>query len=935
MTEAAPFDRREADRLLAHLLTLPARERPAALDAACDDGTVHDAVRRLLRAAEAPASPVDPGSVRARRLWTGFAVEAAERETPMPQGALVGSYRILEEIERGGMAVIYRAERVDGELTREVAIKILKLGMDTEEIVRRFEQERQILADLNHPNIARLFDAGHTEDGRPYFVMELVEGAPIDRYCDEHRLSIDERLELLCVVARAVDDAHQNMVVHRDLKPSNILVDRSGEVKLLDFGIARLLDAEVDRGLVAPTRAALRLMTPEYASPEQVRGERVTTASDVYQLGLLAYELLTGRRAYVLADRSPGELERAICQRVPTRPSLVVGREDTLPRRGGGFRPPSPAETSSTPSTVDEICRMRRTSPARLRRRLRGDLDNIVLKALRKEPEHRYRGTDRLAQDVRRHLDGLPVTALSDTWIYRGRKFLARHAVGATATALLLAAATGLAGFHVARIQSERDVAQTERNRAKAERDRAEAEAAKAQQMSEFLMGLFRGADPRQAKGAELTARELLDRGVRQVDRELAAQPETRADMLQVLGQTYIELGIYDAAERVLSRALESRRSRLGVDHPDVAGLLSDFGMLLYRQGRYERAREVLEKASRVLEASQGGDAPESADTLHRLGATYWRLGKYEDALATLEHALKIHSKVSGGTSLPAAKISHTLGTLLYRMSSFEQAEEILGRALTIYERELGTDEPRVGTLLMDLANVRGAQGKLEGLEDMYRHNAAIQEKVYGTQHTRVGMALNNLGHFLTVTGRIDEAIDVLQRALEIQNTALGPDHPDVAFPLASLGDAYAAAGRLREARHYYLRSAKVRDETGGAKSFDPVLVYSLSKLGRIEAELRNDVAAARILNRALAIWQRASKVTDPRLTSSLFDLARWLTERERCPEAVPLLQRAMQVEHTLQRPGAPQVSELESLLTECGARTTGPRRAVTAGKLP
>lgn len=885
-----PFDRQEADRLLTRLLDLPSGDRTAALDAECDDDALRGAVLRLLRAAEAPHSLVDPESEWTGSLWEGLAREVAERETPLAPGTLVGPYRILEEIERGGMAVVYRAERFDGELERQVAIKVLKLGLDTEEVVRRFEQERQILADLDHPNIARLYDAGRTEDGRPYFVMELVEGLPIDRYCDQHRLSIDERLELFGVVAGAVEYAHQNLVVHRDLKSSNILVHRTGEVKLLDFGIARLLDMESGGGLKAPpTRTLVRMMTPEFASPEQVRGERVTTASDVYQLGLLLYELLTGRRPYAVSDRGPGEIERTICHRMPARPSSVVSQQDA---------PGSPVSGATA-----DVYRARRTSPARLRRRLRGDLDNIVLQALRKEPERRYRTADRLAQDIRRHLQALPVTARADTWIYRGRKFLARHAIGVTASALLLIAAAGVAGFHTARIRSERD--------------RAAAEAAKAEQVSRFLTGLFADADPRRARGSELTARELLDRGVEQVDRELATQPEVRADVLHVLSRTYMELGVHGTAEQLLTKVLELRRLRFGPQHAEVAEAVGDLGLLRFRQGEYVQARERLEEAVRDLEVSRGSDAPELVDVLRYLGTAYWRLGEREKGIAALERALAIQRRVAGEDSEAEALILHGMGAMLFEMDALERAEALYERALAIYERELGADHPFVGNVLMDLANARVNQGKLDGVEAIYRRALDIQRSAYGLDHVRVGKVLNNLGHFLTVAERNDEAVEVLQRSLEVHVEALGPAHPEVAYPLASLGDAHLAERRLREALHNYRRGVAIREPTLAGRRFDPLLFHGLVRSGHIEVELGRETEAERILNRAVEMWSRAPDAGDSRLVPALVDLGRWLARQERCSEAVPMLERAVLPPSVRLRPH-PSASEAENLLAEC-----------------
>ncbi|MPY87308.1 MAG: protein kinase, partial [Luteitalea sp.] len=360
---------------------------------------------------------------------------------PDPRGRRIGAYRLLRLLGRGGMGVVYEAERADGQFEQHVALKLLTTALTGTEAHDRFLVERHILAGLGHPAIAHLLDGGVVADGTPWFAMEYVDGEPIDAYCDRRQLGVRQRLELVLQICDAVEHAHRRLVIHRDLKPANILVTSEGRIKLLDFGIAKLLGAMGGSGAAPPTRTGQPVMTPEYASPEQVRGEPLSTASDVYQLGILLYRLLTGRWPYTLGSRHGGDIARTICEQTPTRPSTVVFRETQEP------------STPAAQAVVDEICRVRHSSPARLRRQLRGDLDNIVLKTLRKEPERRYGSVDALAQDIRRHLDGHPVTARRDTVVYRGRKFLERHAVGVTAAAAVVMVALVLAGLHTWRIQ--------------------------------------------------------------------------------------------------------------------------------------------------------------------------------------------------------------------------------------------------------------------------------------------------------------------------------------------------------------------------------------------------------------------------------------------------------------------------------------------------
>lgn len=880
--------RREA--LLDVLEEIPENKREAYLQRHCLDPELRREILAMLAAESEGGAYIDR-----------FAEELVPRPSQPPDltGRRVGAYRLLRPVGRGGMGVVYEAERADGAFEQRVALKLLTTALTGTEAHERFLAERRILAGLEHPTIARIVDGGVTEDGTPWFAMEHVRGEPIDAYCDRQRLSIRERLELFLQVCDAVEHAHRRLVVHRDLKPANVLVTEDREVKLLDFGIAKLLGAEVGPRAGPHTRTALRLMTPEYASPEQVRGESVTTASDVYQLGLLLYELLTGHRPYVLRNRGSGELERAICEQPPTRPSTTLSREVMAKRVYG-----------ASGSTIKAICQARCSSPARLRRRLRGDLENIALKALRKEPDRRYGSADRLAQDIRRHLAELPITARPDTWVYRGRKFLQRHALGSTVTAAVLVLAVGVTGFHTTRIQRARD-------RAEAERDRAQAEAAKSEQVSEFLTALFASADPRRARGSELTARELLDRGVERLDRELAGQPETQASMLHILGRTYSELGLYDAADRLLTRALELRR-RDNLDRTELAKTLIEIGNLRFRQDRYEDARQYLEEATAFLEALAGERSRDLASALDSLGATYWRLGEHEKGLAAFRRTVAIQRRAHGEGSVSVATALRNLGGAYIELGDLERAEGVVERFLAIYRRQLGSDHPHVGTALTQLANVKSHQGEYEAAEALYRDALEVRRRAYGPAHPHTGMALNNLGSCLSEMGRLDEAIEVLQQAVGVFQTAGAARARDAAFPLVTLGDTYRAAGRPRDARNKYRQGVAVLEAIFGTRRFDRLLAYSLVGLADLEVELGDRVAADRILSRATEVWSRAPATIGPELVTPLLDLSRWLVEQRRCPEAVPLLHRALQGRTAEHASSGSNVAELESLLAAC-----------------
>jgi serine/threonine-protein kinase len=515
-----------ADGIFDEALDLPPAQRAAFLDRACGgDAQLRALVERLLNAAEIE----DPGFKSGGALQGSFGDTFRNELThsdDVPAGTLIGRYRIIREIGRGGMSVVYLAERADGQFRQEVALKLLQSGLAgiaSGHIARRFDRERQILAQARHPGVARLLDGGPGPGGRPYLVMEYVDGRPIDRYCDEERLSVPDRLRLFLQVAHAVEEAHRNLVVHRDIKPSNILVTADGHAKLLDFGIAKLLDPTATSG-EALTGSAIRLLTPAWASPEQVRGNPVTTASDVYQLGLLLYLLLTGCFPYDTGDGAPAARMLAIAQQEPVRPSVAV-----CSPAGCGVAP------GQEPKTVEEIARVRDTTPGRLRRMLAGDLDAIILNALCKEPEKRYGSVALLIDDLERSFAGRTIGARPDTWTYRTGKLIRRHAKAFTAAAVAAAVGLSLGLAYTSKLVQERD---------------------RARQEAEFLRELLEAP----SQGEALTPRQLLDRGVARIDLEMAKDPALQADLLEDLGNMYRNLGLHAEAQDLQARAEALRR---------------------------------------------------------------------------------------------------------------------------------------------------------------------------------------------------------------------------------------------------------------------------------------------------------------------------------------------------------------------------------------
>lgn len=695
-------------------------------------------------------------------------------------GKNVGPFRVVRPIGSGGMGIVYLAERSDDQFEQRVALKVIKRGLDSSDILRRFQAERQILARLEHPNIARLIDGGVTEDGLPYFSLEYVEGSPIDDYCDHRRLTVDERLRLFRTVCGAVAYAQRNLIVHRDLKPSNILVTESGTVKLLDFGIAKVLGGD-DSASTGPalTRTGHRAMTPGYGSPEQVSGEPVTMATDVYSLGVVLYEILSGHRPHVVRTPTPEAFEEALISGMPIRPSLAVERTSSA----GGGKGASP----------EEVSRARRTQTARLRKRLRGDLDNICLKALRKEPERRYGSAQQMLDDIDRHLNGDPVSARPDTFGYRARKFLRRNAAALTAVAAVILLIGGVIGVYAQKVRDQRD--------------RARLEAKKADEVTEFLAGLFEMSDPGESRGETATARELLERGAARIDAQLAEQPEVRATMLNVMGNVYRSLGYFDEATQFLESALAIRQGLYEGENLDVAESLNDLGAALRDQGKYQIAGERLQAAYTMRTSVLGKDHRLVAETLNELGWTVNDDGRFDEAEPYYRQAIAIWKSLPEGETAELGQAMNNLGLLMHEKGNYEESERIYREALRIQRAVLGEIHPQVSTTLYNLGQLLRDNAEYAVAESLHYETLAMDRKLYGDEHPIVASSMTNLALLLQQMGDLEASEGYLERALAMRKKLLDENHPDIGRGVTQLarvkhekGDYAAAEPLYREA---------------------------------------------------------------------------------------------------------------------------------------
>jgi eukaryotic-like serine/threonine-protein kinase len=824
----------EIDRLIQRALEIPEELRASFVNHSCgDDRALAEEVLELLATDGSEHAILDHTAER-------FAAPLLENLPGKPDqmmGARIGPYRIVEEIGRGGMGAVYLAERADGEFEKRVALKLVKRGMDSEDIVRRFQLERRVLASLQHPNIAALHDGGVSDDGRPYLVMEYIDGQPIDRHCDELRLGIEARLALFRTVCRAVQHAHQNLVIHRDIKPSNILISSAGEVKLLDFGVAKLLDPSSD-GSDLQTRTHIRLLTPAYASPEHRAGRPLTAGSDVYSLGILLYELLTGRHPSRVTDEegvASGESARVP---KPSRAVTLSGPSD--PRRTG--------DAAGSAGDVAARASMRGLSVERLSRRLHGDLDIVVLKALEANPEERYPSVQSLLDDIGRHLARLPILARPPTRWYRATKFVRRNRLAVAAAGMI--AATMVGGLATTTWQARR---------AAAERDMAEAQRARAEAVTAFLLDLFDSADPMgpgdAQRGDTLRVRTLVELGADRVRRELAGQTATQSEMLVVLGRVFVSLGAYDQAEDLLNDAVAARLAAGANDRQTALGLaqlgriakergdfpradslyrdaldilavsplaadsvrvslITERGTVLAYDGRFDEALAMHEMALNLAAASEFDEGAVQARVLNNLATLHYDLGDYARAESRFREALEIERRSRPFEHPAVASLLNNLAASIHYQGRYDEAEPLYRQAIESGRRTLGDTHSEVGDYLQNLGTLYDDVRRYDEAETLYRQAVAIYTSAFGRRSVRTAMLIRNFALNRDVVGATGEAITLLREATEILEEELGTDHIYAAISSAALGRLLTAAGEMGEAHDRIVASIEVMERS-------------------------------------------------------------------------------------------------------------------------
>jgi serine/threonine protein kinase/tetratricopeptide (TPR) repeat protein len=858
--DAARWDR--VQRLFHEATDRPRADQYAFLRIACagDETLVADVVAMLDEDAGG-SSLLDGGIVPvAQRMMGGDG-------DPMQPPKAFGPYRITGILGEGGMGVVYRAERED--VGSVVAIKILRDAWLSPARRVRFASEQRTLAQLNHPSIARLYDAGTLADGTPWFVMECVDGTPLTEYCRTHESGIVERLRLLRRVCEAVQHAHQSLIIHRDLKPSNILVSSDGNVKLLDFGISKQIDSAPDDSAAdfdarGWTRTGFRAMTPAYAAPEQLRGGSVGVTTDVYALGVVLYELLAAKLPFDPSNKSATEVERLVFDVEPQRPSAIA-------TRGTGPITASAAEWA--------------------------DLDVMCLTAMQKEPARRYRSVEALVRDVDHYLNGEPLEARPDAVGYRFRKFVTRNRRALAGAAVLFFAIVSLVAFYTVRLAGARNA--------------AVAQAARTQRIQRFMLNLFEGGDKQAGPADSLRVVTLIERGVKEA-RALAGDPALQAELYEALGSIYQKLGDFGQADTLLRSALDERRSLLGPAHADVAASTVALGLLRTDQAKFDEAERLVRDGLGELRRLLPPQHPAVAKATVALGKVLEDRGAYDQAIPILDEAVRLYGAIDPGSADLGAAI-YELASVHFYAGHLDLSDSLNRRALELHKQLYGDRHPLVSDDLVNIGAVQYERGRYVEAEGFYRQALDITRAWYGDNHHKTAANLTMLGRALNHENRYSEALDVLGQAVAIRERVYGPNHPTVASTVNELGGIALGQKKYDDAERYFRRMIAVYRASYGEKQHYTIGI-AVSNLGSVYLAKGDYGQAEPLFREAIDIYLKTLSADHLNTGIARVKLGRTLLRQQRYADAEAQSRAGYDILHQQMNPG---VSWLQNARTD------------------
>lgn len=805
----------QVERILDEALDLPEEQRTSFVHEACKHNPeLKEEVELILSSIKESEGWLDDPTQFKQDFFDEISEDLEHYSGNKPLiGKRIGSYEVKEKIGQGGMGAVYLAERTEGDFKHQVAIKLIDSEKATRENLDRFKQEKRILASLNHPGIAQLFDGGVTEDNIPYIIMEYVNGIPITDYCQQKACPASEKIELFIQVLEAVRNAHENLIIHSDLKPDNILINEDGNVKILDFGISKLLQNKGDSASASEYSGSA--LTPRYAAPEQVQDLNITTATDIYALGLVLYKLLTEVNAIDFEDRSKETIRSAILNDVIPAPSKKV---------------------------IDP----------KQKRMLSGDLDAIILKAIQKEPEERYRSANDFISDLKKYLQDFPVSARPDTLSYRGTKFLKRHKGGSSLAFAALVIIVGLTFFYTRQIKEERNQAQIE--------------AEKSQEITSFVIGLLEENYPENSQGDTVTVRQILDKSVLEIE-SINKSPDIKAKMQQVIGHAYNSVGEPHKAKPLLTKAIGILESE-HIQNTDLAHTYNVAGIIYRDLGKLDSSQTYLEKSVSTFRSLSRRQVPEYPKALKNLAYVLRLRSDYEGALKCLEEALKIEQQIYGSDNINIAETIYILASVNRYMGNYEQALKYQNQSLDMVQAN--TDGPHPG-IIANLSNIAVLNNILENKEvakSSYKKALNMAYDLYGPTHPEIATISANLSSIYTYEGKFDSAKMLSERALEVSKKSVGTDHPRYGNYLTNYARMFFYKGDYRKADSIYTKAFQIFQHHYSPGH--PEIASALQNMAEVAIAENELERASDLLERALTIRRTNFENKHPQLQDNI-----------------------------------------------------------------